>query len=147
MNAAPVSFSRASSLLQNALTERHYGLGRVFAVCDIFSSRRFPTSLSGCPSERVPLTFVSRCQFSDRDCKPAETSPVSHKRLYNCGAFSWSPFMAAVCGRPSGLPRLAGDSRSCRPAHSCHPSSASDAGSSYFTPEVYHDQRQSKSPI
>ena len=108
------------------------------AMAPVQVPQNFPTILSGCPSERVPLTFVSRCQFSDRDCKPAETSPVSHKRLYNCGAFSWSLFMAAVCGRPSGLPRLAGDLRACRPAHNCPPSSASDAGSSYFTPEVCH---------
>ena len=42
------------------------------AMAPVQVPQNFPTSLSGCPSERVPLTFVSRCQFSDRDCKPAE---------------------------------------------------------------------------
>ena len=35
--------------------------------------QNFPTSLSGCPSELAQLTFSSRCQFSDRDCKPEKS--------------------------------------------------------------------------
>ncbi len=32
-----------------------------------------PTRLSGCPSEVLSLAFDRRCQFSDRDCKPANS--------------------------------------------------------------------------
>jgi hypothetical protein len=95
------------------------------------ATRIFLTSLSGCPSELASLTFASRCQFSDRDCKPAEIMFGAHKRRYNRGAFHGHRFNGGCAGETFGsagklLPR------SCRPAHSCHPSSASDAGSSYL---------------
>ena len=48
--------------------------------------QNLPTSFSGCPSEVDSLTFGCRCQFSDRDCKPADSLLDTFKRTYNRGA-------------------------------------------------------------
>lgn len=53
-----------------------------------------------------PLTSGMSLQFSDRDCKPAESLLGAYNRTYNRVALSSDHrFMVAVCGRPLGLPR------------------------------------------
>lgn len=76
------------------------------AMASVQAPQTFPTNLSGCPSELASLTFASRWQFSDRDCKP-EKSP---------GAYSiWSLMMISdnlLFGStlPQAESRQAGDS-------------------------------------
>ncbi|CAI8728701.1 hypothetical protein EMIT0P253_140053 [Pseudomonas sp. IT-P253] len=73
--------------------------------------QNLPTTFSGCPSEARSLAFDRRCQFSDRDCKPADSLLGAYEYTYNRVAFiSVHRFMVAVCGRSSGLPRLPNDS-------------------------------------
>jgi hypothetical protein len=91
-----------------------------------------PTRLSGCPSEARSLAFARRCQFSDRDCKPANSLLGAHWRTYNRGAFLATTDLWWLCAGDLRVCRGCLTTRSCRPAHSCHPSSASDAGCSNF---------------
>ena len=91
-----------------------------------------PTRLSGCLSEARSLASDGRCQFSDRDCKPANSLLGAHWRTYNRGAFLATTDLWWLCAGDLRICRGCLTTRSCRPAHSCHPSSASDAGCSNF---------------
>ena len=51
------------------------------------NNQTLPTRLSACPSETRSLACDRRCQFSDRDCKPANSLLGAYRRTYNRGAF------------------------------------------------------------